>query len=97
MWNRSSCFLVLLVAATALIFPPPRVERFSPGHLLLPNPCSLFHFHSEHPLIQGGYYFNKIVHRLNRQVPCPRHLVFNKEQHIKLEATEVRTLEAEAY
>lgn len=89
MWIKSSIVLLLVATAAAGIFPPPKLEQYSPGELQLGSVCDLFHWHSEHPLIQTGFYFNKILHRLNRQVPCPKHLTFNKDRHVKVETIRV--------
>lgn len=88
--------LAVLVLAQSKIFPPPVVEEYHRGELTLGSVCNVFHFPSEHLLVRDGYYFGKILKRLNNNLECPRQLVFT-EGLIPLKATEKNEMKDESY
>ena len=89
--------LLLLLAATARVFPPPLTENYSEGTLAFGNPCNLFHMPSDNPIITEGYYFNKILKRLNKNLACNKPEAFLEKQHVKLTAAPKTTLKPESY
>jgi hexosaminidase len=72
------------------------LEEYREGELSLNSVCDLFHFPSEHPLIQSGYYFAKVLNRLNKK-ECSRHLVFKAGVHVGVTVLEAMGLKAEGY
>jgi len=56
---------LLVISTLAGIFPKPVSEKYPGGHLEIGHVCNLFHYPTEHNLINSGYYFNKILKRLN--------------------------------
>ena len=91
--------LTLFISATVVgkIFPPPVVEQYLTGELELSSVCNLFHFPSQHDLIQNGFYFDKILTRLNQNKECSKQLVYQQDLHVALTATYKHTLKPEAY
>lgn len=94
---KLAILLLVAVSALARVFPPPTSEKYSDGELALDNVCNIYHFPSNHPLIQSGYYFNKILKRLNSNLKCSKHLTFKAKKHIKLTVEENHQLKEEAY
>jgi len=40
-------------------------------------------------MIRDGYYFNKVLKRLNNNIECSRQLVFNEDNHVALKVSEM--------
>lgn len=78
---------LLVLTAFAGIFPPAQSEEYTGGHLEIGHVCNIFHFPSDHHLIKTGYYFNKIMKRLNTNLECPKQLTFIENKHVALTAT----------
>jgi hexosaminidase len=94
---RLGCLLVLLLAAQALIFPPPVVESYSNGHLELSHVCNLFQKPTTVDAINSQYYLNKILKRINSNSDCQRSLTYKKEIHTLITPTPAFHLKPEAY
>ena len=95
---KVSIFLALcLTLAVSKVFPPPVVEQYHQGELQLENVCSFYHFPSGDDLIEGRYYFDKVVKRLNKNKECSRQLVFNEKMHVPLKVSAKKEMKKEAY
>jgi len=89
MWIKLTIIAVVICLALSKVFPPPVSEEYPGGELTLSSVCSLFHFPSEHLMIRDGYYFNKVLKRLNNNIECSRQLVFNEDNHVALKVSEM--------
>ena len=89
--------VLAILAIKAKVFPPPSQEIYHGGHLELSSVCNLYHLPSSHPLIQEGFYFEKILRRINKNVYCARQLVFSQKIHTQLSTVQKGEMKSEAY